>query len=330
VQLFNPIAKEKNISLSYHVTPNVPSMLNIDPVRVRQCLSNLVSNAIKFTSVGSVMILVTSRAVGKNDHMLEIYVTDTGIDIPKDKQAHIFNTFQQADGSTAREFGGTGLGLSVSRTLARLMGGDITLSSEEGKGSVFTLKFMASAPAPLAGQGQPNLRPSVKVDQRVGPASAVSGDGAQTIAWVSSPAHPGARPSQVVSLTGKRVLIVDDNAINRLVLKALLKDHDIVSTEAVNGAEAVQLVADNEYDLVLLDIHMPIMNGVDAFRKMRSLTSRPMPRVIALTANAMKGDHEKYLDIGMDGYVAKPIDALELLTEINLVLQRHLLRDLAS
>ena len=238
-----------------------------------------------------------------NDQMkIVIHVSDSGIGISEDQREGLFENFVQADASTTRKFGGTGLGLAITRKLARMMGGDVQIASEVGRGSVFTLSFMAergkSKPvqAAQASSGPPNLMLAEDDDE---PAIAAPG-----------------RYSQG-SLSGMRVLIVDDNAINRRVARLFVEPQGLIATEAADGQEALEMLASHPFDLVLLDMHMPVMDGRETIRRIRASseawTSIP---VIALTADAMSGDREKCLELGMDGYVPKPVDQRELFVTV--------------
>jgi signal transduction histidine kinase/ActR/RegA family two-component response regulator len=278
--LFRTQAEEKGLELDMLADAAFPVHLSFDPVRVRQCVSNLVSNAIKFTTVGRVEIAMTAKALGGAEHMVTVKISDTGIGMTDEQMGRLFGLFEQADGSTTRRFGGSGLGLFISRQLARMMGGDITVGSEEGRGSTFTLTFKAKAAV------QPAL------------------------AREAGPLAPG---SKHLSLRGVKVLLTDDNAINRQVIKLFLAPQGCEITEAANGQEALDKLAAGGIDLVLLDVHMPVMDGKEAIKRIRasSETWGKVP-VIALTADAMSGDRERYLGMGMTDYVSKPVDQREL------------------
>jgi signal transduction histidine kinase/ActR/RegA family two-component response regulator len=286
-KLFKPKADERGIGLAVTSDAGFSDHLCYDPVRVRQCISNLVSNAIKFTRQGSVDIRVSSAPASDGRLCITVKVIDTGLGMDKATQARLFEEFTQADGSTTRMFGGTGLGLAISRKLARQMGGDIVVESEPGVGSTFALTFLAD-PArhvPASGGAEKSVAP-----------------------------QPG-------RLRNARVLLAEDNAINRQVVRLFLQPQGAIITEAVNGAEALELLARHEFDLVLLDVHMPVMDGIEAIERIRaSEASWGKLPVVALTADAMSGDRERLIAMGMSGYVPKPIDQKELLSEIGRVL----------
>lgn len=291
IKLHAATAEEKGLNLQLFIDPSVPSRLRFDPVRVRQCVANLVSNAIKFTEKGDVMVVVTSEPAEQGGKRIIVHVSDTGVGIPAEKMDRVFETFAQADGSTTRRFGGTGLGLPITRKLARMMGGDVTVVSEPGRGSVFTLKFIAEST---------DLR---DLDE-------------QTTMPV-----PVARPAPKAGLSGRHALVVDDNGINRRVARTFLEHYGLVVSEAGDGNEALEALNLEPYDIVLMDIHMPGLDGAEAFKRLRNSGSlnRVVP-VIALTADSMRGDREKFLAKGFDGYVAKPIDERSLVTVIGQVL----------
>jgi len=284
-KLHEPIAKDKGLDFDLVIHPTVPSRLKLDPVRLRQCVSNLISNAIKFTQVGRIVVAVTSKPVGE-DHEVTVHVSDTGIGITPDKLNHVFDSFQQADGSTTRNFGGTGLGLTISRKLAELMGGGLSVVSEEGRGSVFTLRVMAQAVTKgsevteTQGQGREDHFEQTQFNKR-------------------------------------SVLVVDDNLINRRVACTFLRAYGFQTIEASDGVEAVEKATAENVDLILMDVHMPRLDGVNAAQRIRqeSALNASVP-IIALTADAMSGDREKYLGMGMSGYIAKPINEREFIAEI--------------
>jgi PAS domain S-box-containing protein len=285
-QLFQATAEEKGLDLLVRYDSNFPQRLVYDPTRVRQCVSNLVSNAIKFTPQGRVEVAIGAKPLGDGEHMISVEVIDTGIGIDAETQSRLFSVFTQADGATTRKFGGSGLGLAISRQLARMMGGDITVTSTHGKGSSFVLTFRArgaaAAPAPTQSPAQPTV----------------------------------AAPR---SLRGLRVLLTDDNAINRQVIKLFLAPQGCDIVEATNGKEALDLLAQHEFDIVLLDIHMPVMDGKETIQRLRAERRWKDLPVIALTADAMSGDREKYLALGMSDYVSKPVDQRELIAKMHVV-----------
>ena len=287
-RLFLTAANEKGVAFTLSGDVTSALRLHYDPVRVRQCISNLVSNAVKFTRFGGVDINTSVQKMRDGRSHVTITVTDTGIGMDQPTLLRLFEAFTQADGSTTRQFGGTGLGLAISRKLARLMGGDIVARSAPGRGSVFTLTFMTDAAKGTA---------TARMSER------------ETV------------PGHVARLRGARVLLTDDNAINRQVVRLFLQPQGAVLTEATNGQEALDRLGSEPFDLVLLDVHMPVMDGTEAIRRIRASTDawRSVP-VIALTADAMSGDRERLIGMGMSGYVSKPIDQSELLSVISCVL----------
>jgi PAS domain S-box-containing protein len=290
-QLFQAQAEDKGLDLLVRYDSRFPQRLSYDPVRVRQCVSNLISNAVKFTAKGSVEIAINAVRIEGKSHMVSVEVSDTGIGMNEEAMGRLFSVFTQADNSTTRRFGGSGLGLSISRQLARMMGGDIVVRSTEGRGSAFTLTFKAD-------EAEPAAAPAPKAE-----------------AAASAPAA-GKR-----TLRGARVLLTDDNAINRQVIKLFLAPQGCEIQEATNGKEALDKVATQPFDIVLLDVHMPVMDGKEAIQRIRA-ASQPWSTipVIALTADAMSGDREKYLALGMTDYVSKPVDQRELLAKMHQVL----------
>ncbi|MEM9168176.1 MAG: ATP-binding protein [Pseudomonadota bacterium] len=289
VRLWSPEAAEKGLALSLRYDDAMPETRLVDPIRVRQCVSNLVSNAVKFTDRGAVAI--TACESGEpGARFLEIAVSDTGCGIADDVVERLFSAFEQADSSTTRRFGGTGLGLSITHKLANLMGGDVSVSSVVDEGTTFRLRIPSVAPAEDA---------------------APVGDCAAD-----------ATPSQRFVDFGRndlRILLVDDNLVNRMVVKAFLEESACVVAEAGDGREALQRLdeASEPYDVVLLDMHMPVMDGPETVRRIRaSQAAWRDVKIITLTADAMAGDRDKYIKLGTDGYLSKPVVKADLYTEL--------------
>jgi signal transduction histidine kinase/CheY-like chemotaxis protein/HPt (histidine-containing phosphotransfer) domain-containing protein len=278
-------AKQKNIELSAVIDPQVADTVYGDPMRLRQILANLIGNSIKFTEKGHVKIYL--RAAGEIDagkQPLEIIVEDSGVGIPADKLEHIFDKFTQADGSITRRFGGTGLGLAITRRLVEMFGGQIRVESEVGRGS----KFVVSLSVAVA-----------KSSKRV---------------VTDSPGAPGAH----VSLDGRapQVLLVEDNIVNQRVVLAILTKRGFQVGVAGNGLEALKALEKSSFDLVLMDVQMPYVDGIEATKKIRhELNLKNLP-IIAMTAHAMNGDRERCLDAGMNDYVSKPVNATTLVHTI--------------
>lgn len=351
-KFYAPTAEEKGLYLKLVVAPDVPSMLMFDPVRVRQAVSNLISNALKFTSNGGVLVAVKSKPMPSrpNQHLVTIHVSDSGIGITDEQRTNLFNNFAQADSSTTRKFGGTGLGLAIAQRLAIMMGGTIKVASKPGKGSVFTLTFLAEEGDAKA---SPNSDTSLELIQRevVAPVAesrpapmlealapsvqenntAPEEDEDLVSEWIEESKNRTAGEADANalierstnSLRGLRTLIVDDNAVNRRVARLLVEPQGLIATEVENGREALDALAKDPFDLVLLDMHMPVMDGREAIKFIRkSSESWANIPVIALTADAMSGDREKCLALGMDGYVPKPVDQRELFVEILEVMKK--------
>ncbi len=270
------------VDLTCDVRADTPDVLIGDPNRLRQILINLVGNAIKFTNKGTIIVRVRPESTETDSVVLLFSVSDTGIGIPADKQKIIFEAFAQADTSTTRKYGGSGLGLAISSELVQLMGGRISLESAEHAGSTFyfTLPFgIAPEPAPPSRE---------------------------------SPSH------NTVSATPLRVLLVEDNPVNQKLASRLLEKMNHRVTLAENGKVALIALRNGGFDLVLMDVQMPVMGGLEAvalIRKEEEGAGRHIP-IIAMTAHAMAGDRERMLACRMDGYVAKPIRMAELRREI--------------
>jgi signal transduction histidine kinase/DNA-binding response OmpR family regulator len=417
-------ASEKGLELVCDVAPGVPDVVVGDPVRLQQVITNLLGNAIKFTAQGEVMLKVSCMAQPPNDQdiWLNFQVRDTGIGIPQDKQKLIFDVFTQADTSTARRFGGSGLGLTISRSLIRMMGGDVQVESQLGKGSTFsfTTRLQRAHQQAALGEGLHPQRAGQRVlvvddnaSSRVILAQRLSSAGLHTLACDGAaqalhhpqlkqaryalidvnmpdidgyalatqlrqmrhasdltivmmgalseqispdelqamdiqdflikpidpqelitafnreftplmPAPAGAiEPETQLPTTQRKALLVEDTVINQALQTILLKRMGYAVTLANNGLEAVEAFTKNTFDVVLMDIQMPDMGGIEATRLIReheaARQARPTP-IIAVTANALKGDRESYIACGMNGYVSKPISLETLKSEMERLL----------
>jgi PAS domain S-box-containing protein len=282
-------ARAKNLELVYEIDSDVPEHVNSDPARLRQVLVNLIGNAIKFTPAGEVSVRL--RAVKKTSEYceLEFRVADTGIGIPADKCKVIFEAFSQADNSITRTFGGTGLGLSISRRLVEMMGGNLWVESVPGKGSAFYF--------------------TVRCGRR-------SEQHSKVIAARPSPTNPG------LSL---RILVAEANAVYQKVVAHMLETMGHKPVIASNGHEALRQIDDESFDFIFMDVQMPEMDGFTAtaaIRKKEQQTGKHIP-VIALTAHAMKGDRERCLAAGMDEYLTKPLQRVEMERVIKMFLDAN-------
>jgi PAS domain S-box-containing protein len=282
VSLMNSAARNKGIDLSLELRNDVPATVRGDPTRLKQVLNNLVSNAIKFTEKGGVIVSAATVSRDGEVAAVRLGVRDTGIGIPADAVARIFEPFRQADASTTRTYGGTGLGLSISRRLVQMMGGTLEVTSEPGEGSEFFFTVAFS------------------VAQHTGEMRA------------ARPAPPN-RPKVL------RVLIAEDNPVNQEVAGTMLRRRGHQVDIVGNGREAVEAVARQRYDVVLMDLQMPILDGLGATAEIRANEKGKRVPIIALTANAAGGEREKVIKAGMDDYVAKPFRAADLIEAVEAV-----------
>jgi PAS domain S-box-containing protein len=283
ISLLELKAQEKNLRLILAAAPHLPRVVHSDPTRLQQILINLLSNAIKFTDHGRIEIRLSSFHTEDGQAQLRFTIADTGMGIPEAHQARIFEPFLQADSSTTRRFGGTGLGLAVSRGLAQALGGDLQLvRSVVGEGSSFSFTIDVGTVAPRS--------------------------------ELSVPAPSSQRTMAPQELKELRILVVDDNPDNRTYIGSFLTSAGAFIETAANGVQAVELATQRDYDIVLMDIQMPELDGVGAMRYLKSLDyEKP---VLALTAHAMTGDREISLNAGFHDHLVKPIDRASLIQAI--------------
>jgi len=277
-------ATKKDLAIACVIDKETPAYIAGDVTRVRQVLVNLIGNAVKFTPEGEILVSVKTRKLTAVLYEVNFSVSDTGIGIPEDRMDRLFQSFTQVDASTTRTYGGTGLGLAISRDLAQMMGGQMWAESEEGKGSTFHFTIIAEAAAVTVAQKR-DVRIEVNLGERL-PMS---------------------------------ILLAEDNPVNQRVGQHLLNQMGYRADIVSNGLEAIAALRNRNYDVILMDVQMPGMDGLEATRRIRQEWVDSGPRIIAMTANAMRDDREKCLTAGMDDYVAKPVHFLQL----QAVLERH-------
>jgi len=288
VDLVSGAATEKGIALHWAIGDLVPEAVEGDSSKLRQVLVNLLSNAVKFTSEGEVRVSVEqvgSESVQDGVNLIRFSVRDTGIGIPADRMDRLFRSFSQVDSATSRQFGGTGLGLAISKGLCEVMGGQIRVESEPGVGTLFEFEL------PLASPGGSEVEEWEDLDGDL-PQGAVSGAG-------------GFEPDESQK-SGLRILLAEDNLVNQKVALKLLERMGYRADVVANGAEAIAAVQRSAYDLILMDIQMPEVDGIQATIQIRELGNREI-RVVAMTANAMNSDRDACLAAGMDDYMRKPV-----------------------
>ena len=286
-------AEEKGLLISCHIDDDVPKYVNGDEYRLKQIILNLVNNAVKFTDEGYVKINVNLLKQETEHYTIKVSVKDTGIGIPKEKEKKLFQTFSQLDASSTKQYSGTGLGLAISKRLVEMMDGEIGMVSDQGKGSLFwfTAKFKKGK------QPKNENKPDIK--------------------------------EQVPDFKAQNatILMVEDNAINQKITSFSLQKAGLTVTLANNGKEAAELFRKKSFDIILMDIQMPVMDGYDATREIRKIEMTQKNNIhtpiIALTANAMRGDAEKCIAAGMDGYISKPFKPEDLFKALaNLLVTR--------
>jgi len=274
-------AEENRVKTVFSVAPGIPEWLMGDSLRLGQILLNLVSNAVKFTHDGQVTVDVTPRCLDHQGCRVAVTVQDTGIGMTPEQLAILFRPFSQADTSITRKYGGTGLGLAICWRLVEMMGGEIQAESTPGQGSVF--RFAVTF----------GLADEAAIAERTASESPGANQGA----------------TDAVNLAGRRVLLVDDNAINREIAQKLMERHGIVVDAAVNGREASdRIMSGPSYDLVLMDLQMPVLDGLSATREIRADPRFSNLPIVAMTAHALSGDREKCLEVGMNDHITKPFD----------------------
>jgi CheY-like chemotaxis protein/anti-sigma regulatory factor (Ser/Thr protein kinase) len=272
--MWSETAREKGLALNLEIDPSTPDWVLGDVARVRQILLNLISNAVKFTDHGGVTVRVASVA-GR----IVLSVSDTGVGMTAEQRARLFSPFTQGDRSIARRFGGTGLGLTICRHLADLMGGEVAVESAPGEGSTFTVAL----PLPAA----------------------------------ENPTPSAPEESDGLDFAGVRVLVVDDNTVNQLVARAVLEAAGVSVLTADDGQAALDRLNAEPFDLILMDVHMPVMDGIEAVRRIRAgEAGRADMPIVALTADAMVGDAERLMAQGFDDAHPKPIRPGELLMAV--------------
>ncbi|MCX6677414.1 MAG: PAS domain S-box protein [Methanothrix sp.] len=274
LHLIAAIASEKGLNVAYYIDKNTPMVILGDPTRLRQILVNLLSNAAKFSEKGGAVISVFSRKLEKDNHEIHFAVKDTGIGIPEDKLGRLFQSFSQVDASTTRRYGGTGLGLVISKKLVEMMGGKIWVESEVGKGSTFHFTIQANS----------TLKEPIDTLRHV---SRCEADIQENLDH------------------DLRILIAEDNKVNQMVTQRMLNKLGYSTDVVASGIEVLQALEHQTYDVILMDVLMPEMDGLEATRAIRQRWPDG-PKIIAMTASALEGDREKCMAAGMDNYLSKP------------------------
>ncbi len=279
VKLFENLAFKKNIKLELKMAPNIPTFLRGDLNRIRQVLVNLISNSLKFTDRGHIIVNIKAEKKSEDEFEVFFYISDSGIGIAESNLSKLFQVFSQVDASMARQYGGTGLGLAICKKLCVLMGGDIRVETVLGKGSTFIFNI----PLKLSTKKlQPDLSNSLN--------------------------HVSLNTPDKPASDSIRILVVEDNLVNQHVLLAYLEKIGKFKIEArVNGLEALVELEKNHYDLIFMDCQMPKMDGYEATRRIRQLETLHRIPIIAVTAHALAGDREACLEAGMDDYLSKPV-----------------------
>jgi CheY-like chemotaxis protein len=288
IQSFIYRAEEKELGLIFQNFIPAELVVKGDPYRLSQVLNNLLSNALKFTETGHITIVTGIRENNEEQVVVEITISDTGIGIVKERLSTIFEPFEQADATISRKYGGTGLGLAISKNMIEMQDGELLVDSEEGKGSSFTIRL----PYQISIEEEKTSEVKQEIDYK--------------------------------SLGPRKVLVAEDVELNQFLARHILESWDFVVVIAGNGLEAIEQLGKDAFDCILMDVQMPEMDGIEATHHIRSLPDPVKANIpiIALTANALKGDSEKYLAAGMTDYLAKPFDEERLFRVISRNLTR--------
>lgn len=320
IATLTPKSREKKLALSCRIEPNVPQSYIGDPTRLRQVLFNLIYNAIKFTGSGEVRLRCRVKEHTPRETTLQFSVTDTGIGLPKEAFDRIFKRFVQADVQPQANYGGTGLGLSISKYLVELMGGDIWVESALGSGSSFnfTVKLPVHHGALYAVQ-TPDQPGSICIEEADAPVFQLSQKEGPEPLLAEEKKHPGTEQC------APEILLVEDDLINRKMAANMLEKMGACVTTAENGADALKAMEKYRYDIVFMDVKMPVMDGIETARRIREREvneDNHIP-IIAMTAHAMHGDSENFIKAGMSDYISKPIDPGTLMEKLRIWHQKN-------
>jgi PAS domain S-box-containing protein len=288
LSLIAPFASKKGLKLEYSIEENTPSNILGDPIRLQQILVNLLNNAVKFTEIGDVIVSVSSKRLDENNYEISFAVKDTGIGIAQNKMDRLFQSFSQLDTSPTRRYGGTGLGLVISKKFIEMMNGRIWVESEANNGSVFNFTIQAKEVSKEEMKGHKPLSSGTTLKE---------------------------------SVPQLRILVAEDNTVNQVVAKKMLSKLGYNADTASNGLEVLRALENKTYDVILMDVQMPEMDGLQATREIRQRFSNS-PMIIAMTASALVGDREMCISAGMDGYISKPVRIIELNDALQLCIRK--------
>jgi CheY-like chemotaxis protein len=281
-------AESKGIQLEVQFGNDIPKYILTDPNRLKQVLLNLIGNAIKFTSKGKVRVCCKCESLNQNNGVFKISIEDNGIGIPTEKQHLLFQSFSQVDSSTSRKFGGTGLGLAISKQIVELLGGEIGVTSEEGKGSTFYFTISSEV---------------------VEDVKAITEGSDKKVSFDTTKAHL------------LDVLIAEDNMVNQNVLRYMLETMGVRADIASNGVEVLEKMKENSYHIIYMDVQMPEMDGLEATQKIRELYGKDIC-IVALTANSTSEDRDRCLASGMDDFISKPFVLSQLQESLQKILEQ--------